>query len=129
MRKWSDKPPHGLGRQRVFWRPSPRSGLGRGPLTKFAEHPASGIDPELASQVLAGLAATRLCVAGAADDSWTCEYAPGELKRLVRVLSGADHFRRMKLNRAAIELAVAMPLLPSYLEKELASTSVVPEVF
>ena len=90
---------------------------------------ASGIDLGLASQVLAGLAATRLCVAGAADDSWICEYAPGELKRLVRVLSGADHFRRMRLNPAAIELAVAMPLLPSHLEKELASTSVVPEVF
>src|SRR5208282_5352590 len=76
-----------------------------------------------ASQVLAGLAATRLCLAGATDDSWLCEYAPSELKRLVQVLSGADHFRRMRLNPAAIELTVTMPLLPSHLEKELASTS------
>src|SRR4029450_3215548 len=37
-------------------------------------------------------------------------------------LSGADHFRRMRLNPEAIELAVTMPLLPSYIEKELAAT-------
>jgi hypothetical protein len=41
---------------------------------------------------------------------------------LAHVLSGADHFRRMRLNPAAIELAVTMPLVPSYLEKELAVT-------
>ena len=62
-------------------------------------------------------------LAGATDNSWLCEYAPSELKRLVQVLSGADHFRRMRLNPAAIELTVTMPLLPSHLEKELASTS------
>lgn len=104
-------------------------GPGAWPLDQICRASAFGIDPGLASQVLAGLAATRLCVAGAADDSWICEYALGELKRLVQVLSGADHFRRMRLNPAAIELAVTMPLLPSHLEKELASTSVVPEVF
>jgi hypothetical protein len=85
-----------------------------------------GIDPGLASQVLAGLAATRLCVAGATDDSWLCEYAPRELKRLVQILSGADHYRRMRLNPAAIELVVTMPLVPSHLEKELASKVISP---
>jgi hypothetical protein len=72
------------------------------------------------SQVLAGLAATGLCSAAAADDSWLCEYSPEELRRLVQVLNGADHFRRLRLNPAAIELAVTMPLAPSHLEKELA---------
>ena len=48
--------------------------------------------------------------------------ARAELQRLAQVLSGADHFRRMRLNPEAIELAVTMPLLPSYLEKELAAT-------
>jgi len=60
------------------------------------------------------------------DDSWLCEYAPRELKRLVQILSGADHYRRMRLNPAAIELAVTMPLVPSHLEKELASKVISP---
>ena len=51
-----------------------------------------------------------------------CEYAPAELQRLAHILSGADHFRRMRLNPVAIELAVTMPLVPSHLEKELATT-------
>jgi hypothetical protein len=63
-----------------------------------------------------------LCAATAADDSWSCEYTPAELKRLAQVLNGADHFRRMRLNPAAIELAVTLPLIPSHLEKELAAT-------
>jgi hypothetical protein len=83
---------------------------------------ASGTDPGHATQVLAGLAGTGLCAAAAADDSWLCEYTPAELQRLAQVLSGADHFRRMRLNPAAIELAVTMPLIPSHLEKELAAT-------
>lgn len=83
---------------------------------------ASGTDPGHATQILAGLAGTGLCAAAVADDSWLCEYAPAELQRLAHVLNGADHFRRMRLNPTAIELAVTMPLIPSHLEKELAAT-------
>src|SRR4051794_21922435 len=81
----------------------------------------SGTDPAEASQILAGLAGTGIC-APAADDAWLCECTSAELQRLAQVLSGADHFRRMRLNPVAIELAVTMPLVPSYLEKELATT-------
>lgn len=95
-------------------------GPGTWPLEQICKASASGTEPGHASQVLAGLAATGLCTAGAADDSWLCEYAPAELQRLAHILNGADHFRRMRLNPAAIELAVTMPLVPSYLEKELA---------
>jgi hypothetical protein len=72
--------------------------------------------------VLAGLAAAGLCTTGAAEDSLALRNASEELLRLAQVLNGADHFRRMRLNPATIELAVTMPLLPSYLEKELAAT-------
>ncbi|HVA11906.1 MAG TPA: hypothetical protein VNF99_01535 [Stellaceae bacterium] len=40
--------------------------------------------------------------------------------RLSNLLAGADHFRRMRLNPAITELAITMPLVPSFLEKELA---------
>jgi hypothetical protein len=81
-------------------------GPGTWPLEQICRASASGTDPGLASQVLAGLAATGLCAMAAADDSWLCECAPAELRRLVHVLNGADHFRRMRLKPAAIELAV-----------------------
>jgi hypothetical protein len=97
-------------------------GPGTWPVEQICRASASGADPGHASQILAGLAGTGLCAAAVADDSWLCEYTPAELLRLAQVLSGADHFRRMRLNPAAIELAVTMPLVPSYLEKELAAT-------
>jgi hypothetical protein len=96
-------------------------GPGAWPLEQICQASTSGTDPGYASQVLAGLATTGLCAAIAADDSWLCEYAPAELQRLAHVLNGADHFRRMRLNPVAIELAVTMPLAPSHLEKELAA--------
>jgi hypothetical protein len=98
-------------------------GPGTWPVDQICLASASGTDPGHASQILAGLAGTGLCAAAAAaEDSWACEYAPAELQRLAHVLSGADHFRRMRLNPVAIELAVTMPLVPSHLEKELATT-------
>ncbi len=96
-------------------------GPGTWPVETICQASASGTDAGHASQILAGLAGTGLCTT-TADDSWLCEYAPAELRRLAQVLSGADHFRRMRLNPAAVELAVTMPLIPSYLEKELAAT-------
>src|SRR6266568_1934143 len=85
---------------------------------------ASGSGTELghAAQVLAGLAASGVCTSATAEDSWLCEYAPAELLRLAHILTGADHFRRMRINPAITELAITMPLVPSYLEKELAAT-------
>ena len=97
-------------------------GPGMWSLERICRASASGTEPGHASQVLAGLAATGLCTAGTEDDSWLCGYAAAELLRLAQVLNGADHFRRMRLNPATIELAVTMPLVPSHLEKELAST-------
>jgi len=82
----------------------------------------SGTEPGQAAQILAGLAAIDFCAAGISDDSWQCDYAPAELLRLAQMLNGAEHFRRMRLNPVVTELAVTMPLVPSYLEKELAAT-------
>ena len=118
----SDARPRGLGPPRVLLEGLAALGPGTWPLEQICRASASGTEPGHASQVLAGLAATGLCTAGAADDSWLCEYAPAELQRLAQVLNGADHFRRMRLNPATIELAVTMPLVPSHLEKELAAT-------
>ena len=54
------------------------------------------------------------------EDSWSSGYTSPELLRLAQVLSGAEHFRRMRLNPAMTELAATMPLAPSHLAKELA---------
>jgi hypothetical protein len=80
---------------------------------------ASGTELGHAAQVLAGLAASGVCTSAPAEDAWSCEYAPTELLRLAYILTGADHFRRLRLNPAVTELAVTMPLVPSHLEKEL----------
>jgi hypothetical protein len=71
---------------------------------------------------LAGLAASGVCASAPAEDSWLCEYAPAELLRLAHMLTGADHYRRMRINPPVTEFAITMPLVPSYLEKELATT-------
>jgi hypothetical protein len=97
-------------------------GPGTWPVEQICRASTSGTDSGHATQILAGLAGTGLCAAAPVEDSWLCEYTPAELKRLAQILTGADHFRRMRLNPAAIELAVTMPLIPSHLEKELATT-------
>jgi phosphatidylserine/phosphatidylglycerophosphate/cardiolipin synthase-like enzyme len=74
-----------------------------------------------ATQILAGLAASGVCASGEAEDLWSCAFAPAELVRISNLLAGADHFRRMRLNPAVTELAITMPLVPSFLEKELAA--------
>lgn len=81
---------------------------------------ASGTEPGHAAQILAGLAASGVCASADIYDSWSCDFAPAELLRLSSLLAGADHFRRMRLNPAVTELAITMPLVPSFLEKELA---------
>jgi hypothetical protein len=95
-------------------------GPGTWPVERICEASEVVTDAGQATQVLAGLADTGLC--SATDyDFWQCQYTPAELRRLAQVLNGADHFRRMRLNPSTIELAVTMPLVPSYLEKELAA--------
>jgi len=97
-------------------------GPGTWSLEQICRAAGSGTELGHAAQVLAGLAGSGVCVSAAAEDSWLCEYAPAELLRLAHMLTGADHFRRMRVNPAVTELAVTMPLIPSYLEKELAAT-------
>ena len=97
-------------------------GPGTWSLQQISRASASGIELGHAAQVLAGLAASGVCASAPAEDSWLCEYSPAELLRLSQVLTGADHFRRMRINPAVTELAITMPLVPSYLEKELATS-------
>jgi len=80
---------------------------------------ASGTELGHAAEVLAGLAASGVCANLADDDTWECGLAPAELLRLSQILTGADHYRRMRINPAMTEFAITMPLLPSFLEKEL----------
>jgi hypothetical protein len=95
-------------------------GPGTWSLSQICRAAASGTEPGHASQVLAGLAVAGVCGSGAEEESWNCQYAPAELVRIAHILMGAEHFRRMRLNPAITELAITMPLVPSYLEKELA---------
>jgi len=97
-------------------------GPGAWSLEQICRASASGIELGRAAQVLTGLAASGICASASAEDSWLCEYAPAELLRIAHVLTGADHFRRMRINPAVTELAITMPLVPSYLENELAAT-------
>jgi hypothetical protein len=96
-------------------------GPGTWPLEVICRASGSGTEPGHASQILAGLAMTGICVPASLDDSWLCEYAPAELKRLANVLDGAEHFRRMRLSPSAIDFAVTMPMSPSFLETELSA--------
>src|SRR5262245_3064898 len=97
-------------------------GPGTWSLEQICHASASGTELGHAAQVLAGLAASGVCTSAPVEDTWLCEYAPAELLRLAHMLTGADHVRRMRINPAITELAVTMPLVPSYLEKELATT-------
>jgi hypothetical protein len=94
-------------------------GPGTWALEAICRASGSGTEPGHASQILAGLAMTGICTPAMIDDSWSCEYAPAELKRLANVLSGAEHFRRMRLSPLTAQLAVTMPMSPSHLETEL----------
>src|SRR5262249_51046540 len=97
-------------------------GPGTWSLEQICQASASGTELGHAAQVLAGLAASGVCASAAVEDTWLCEYAPAELLRLAHMLTGANHFRRMRINPTVTELTVTMPLVPSYLEKELAGT-------
>jgi hypothetical protein len=97
-------------------------GPGTWSLEQICRASASGVEHGHAAEVLAGLTVSGVCAQGSAEDSWLCEYDPAELLRIVYVLKGADHFRRMRITPAVTELAITMPLVPSYLEKELAAT-------
>ena len=91
-------------------------------LEQICQASAVGIETDQAVQVMAGLAVSGLCAGGTVEDSWLSQYAPAELLRLAHMLDGAEHFRRMRFTPAVTELVVTMPLVPSYLEKELGAT-------
>ena len=79
-----------------------------GPSSKSARLPVPG--HRHAAQVLAGLAVAGVhesCHGGLVGLRICLSRA---LLRLAQVLSGADHFRRMRLNPAVMEPAVTMPL-------------------
>jgi hypothetical protein len=94
-------------------------GPGTWSLEQICRASSSGIELGHAAQVLAGLATSGVCETASVEDSWLSRYAPTELLRLAHMLSGADHFRRMRINSAVTEFAITMPMGPSYLEKEL----------
>lgn len=95
-------------------------GSGAWPLDHICAAAMAGIDPGTAGQVLAGLALTGVCTTSN-DDYWTSPCAPAELLRLAQVLKGADHYRRLRKDASAVELAITMPMSPSHLERELAN--------
>ena len=82
----------------------------------------AGIDPGDTVPVLAGLATAGVCARASADDRWVNLLAPAELTRLAVILRGAEHYRRLRLEAASVEVAVTMPMAPSLLEPELGST-------
>lgn len=95
-------------------------GPGTWPLEQICQAAGSGIEIGFASQILTGLAKAGVCLPAVLEDHWTTQHASAELLRLGQMLTGAEHFRRMRLDPAVIELAITMPLVPSHLEREIA---------
>lgn len=82
----------------------------------------AGLDPGDAIPVLAGLATAGVCARALVDDRWVNLQAPAELTRLAVILRGAEHYRRLQFEAVSVEVAVTMPMAPSWLEPELGST-------
>ncbi|WP_454916611.1 hypothetical protein [Xanthobacter sediminis] len=83
---------------------------------------AAGLDAGDAVQVLTGLAAAGVCERRAAGEKWSSPLSKSELRRLAELLRGADHYRRLRLDAASVELAVTMPLSPSLLGAQLSAS-------
>lgn len=79
----------------------------------------AGMAPGDATQILSGLSVAGVCVRTATGEAWKSALATSELRRLANLLRGAEHYRRLRRDPARIELAVTMPIAPSYLEAEL----------
>ncbi|MDY0885392.1 phospholipase D-like domain-containing protein [Dongia soli] len=82
-----------------------------------------GIDPDQADTVLRCLEVAGVCRRGTEERSWTTPLSQTELHRLVSVLRGADHYRRLRSDSKSVELAVSLPMAPSHLENLFAGYS------
>jgi phosphatidylserine/phosphatidylglycerophosphate/cardiolipin synthase-like enzyme len=83
---------------------------------------AAGLDAGDAVQVLTGLATAGVCHRHATGEKWSSRLSKSELRRLAELLRGADHYRRLRLDAASVELAVTMPLSPSLLGAQLSTS-------
>lgn len=78
-----------------------------------------GIAPGDALQVLSGLGVTGVCVRSDDGATWSTDLSAAELARLVTLLRGAEHFRRLRVESPSLEIAVTMPMEPSRLAQQL----------
>ena len=84
----------------------------------------AGMAPGDATQILSGLSIAGVCVRTATGEAWKSGLATSELRRLANILRGAEHYKRLRRDHPArIELAITMPIAPSYLEAELPALS------
>ncbi len=79
----------------------------------------AGMAPGDANQILSGLSIAGVCDRAVTGEAWKSSLAAAELQRLATLLRGAEHYRRLRLDPSRIELAVTMPIAPSFLEAEL----------
>ena len=96
-------------------------GTGEWSLDRICAASVTGIVPGDAIQILSGLSIAGVCVRTATGEAWRSPLAATELRRLAVLLRGAEHYRRLRLDASRTELAVTMPIKPSYLEAELSS--------
>jgi hypothetical protein len=89
------------------------------PLERICAASVLPIAPGDAEQVLVGLAAAGLCARSDTGDAWGTNLNRPEIARLVTLLRGAEHFRRLRVDDPNFELAVTMPMAPSHVERQL----------
>lgn len=77
------------------------------------------IAPGDALPILSGLAVAGACSRAREGATWSTDLNHAEVQRLVTLLRGAEHFRRLRTDAPSLELAVTMPMSPSHLENEL----------
>jgi len=100
-----------------------RLGNGAWSADRICATAAAGLDPGDATAVLAGLAMAGVCISSENGVDWRSPLASVELQRLAQMLRGADHFRRLRADASSSEFVVTMPMTPSHLAQELASSA------
>ena len=78
-----------------------------------------GIAPGDATRVLDGLAIAGVCAQSEDGNTWNTNLNRVELTRLATLLRGAEHYRRLRIEVPSLEIAVTMPMTPSWLEQQL----------
>jgi len=94
-------------------------GEGDWKLERICAANAISIAPGDALQVLHGLQTAGICTRVNDEDIWRTQLNKAELNRLVMLLRGAEHYRRLRLDGQNLELVVTMPMAPSQLGQEL----------